>query len=686
MKLLYLVFLLIVISECNCQIVVIDPGHNYDDIGVYKTELEIMTNWNVANKLYNLIVSHPILDWMPVLTRENNLSGNIVSLSNRELIANTLEDEYNGEVYFLSIHCNAGDSPNQGTGTETFYCTNEYDNYDRLQDFAQSIHNNMVEYGKWYSRRCMTNYDYRGWHLGVLDNLTMPHCLNEIGFVDNDNDAVKLETEPWRQRFSHAYYQGLLDAFSDLTITNFQIYNIPSYENNNHYCKVSITVKNESVNSYYGKLRMKLLDLPFYNLEVNTSEFCDLGGEEITYILPGESFTQEFEAHIPFTMELGKIVKLESLETGYTDWIEVPCPDNNKHIILPINGARIQGVVYDAAYSALNGVEVYAYQPPVLKSYDFNIWNDLQTFDPTIDYTNYQGEYEILVPSDWEEAIISIRSSPNYDEQLVSTSINSTLTHSYTNTPVVLGVGSGANDCSSYPSGTPEYPRIWYNRLFERFSDYYLNGNASPAFACLSGKLNIEVEPIYETNIDLVRCGAVSDFTKVLVYSKIVDVSIPYERNPSSSGYFYKYKIGLTRCDKNYNPLENEILREFSIERDDIISLPLSSIDILSNLQTIGINNNTFYKLRIGTDCFAAMFEDNHTTLNIYTGTTNYFITEYLNIKPFYAAENQIDIHTVIDIPLEVVAGEKIIIHPGTVIDAEFEAKIDNSIRATFRQ
>ncbi len=192
------------------QVIVLDPGHNYDDIVTgYRSETEVLTNWDVANKTKALIETYT--GWSVFLTRENNDPGpeNHVSLSAREDIANQLEAASPGEVLFLSIHCNAGG----GTGSETFFCNKTCKSDSLLLHYALNVQQKMVITGAWRDRRCVEDATYLGFHLGVLDGLMMPNALNEIGFVDHPYDAAKLLDNNWRACFALAYLEAFHETF-----------------------------------------------------------------------------------------------------------------------------------------------------------------------------------------------------------------------------------------------------------------------------------------------------------------------------------------------------------------------------------------------------------------------------------------------------------------------------------------
>ena len=108
------------------KVLVIDPGHDYEDVvSGYRTDTEVNTNWEVANMLMDHVYADPFVNWECILTRsENEDNGITVGITERKDIANFIESIYPGEVYFLSIHCNAGGG--SAKGTESFYCNHTF--------------------------------------------------------------------------------------------------------------------------------------------------------------------------------------------------------------------------------------------------------------------------------------------------------------------------------------------------------------------------------------------------------------------------------------------------------------------------------------------------------------------------------------------------------------------------------
>ena len=191
----------------------IDPGHFQGD---ERTDIEIRTNLAVALRLRDLLDEDTIrgisgIAWKVRMSRDTAHSRKIDVkegldldlLKHRALDANDFKADL-----FLSIHCNG----NGGTGTETFWC-DEGSEFVESQKFAKIVQKHMVERGEWRSRRMIEDNEYLGYHLAVLKDLTVPGCLNEIGFVDSD-DVKKLESPYWQDRFAEAYRDAIFEYFN----------------------------------------------------------------------------------------------------------------------------------------------------------------------------------------------------------------------------------------------------------------------------------------------------------------------------------------------------------------------------------------------------------------------------------------------------------------------------------------
>ncbi len=191
---------LLMVVEGNAQVIVIDPGHGYASDGSNpdgRTDTEIATALAVGLKLKSKIENR-CSGWTAHMTRSTR--NGWISLSQRRTMSNSW-----GADRFISIHCNAGG----GTGTETFWGRRSNAAKQSNVDFSGEIQDRMVEMGEWRDRRSAEDYSYLGYHLGVLSGNNAPGVLNEIGFVDHENDKPKLLSDSWRDIFADAYLKAL---------------------------------------------------------------------------------------------------------------------------------------------------------------------------------------------------------------------------------------------------------------------------------------------------------------------------------------------------------------------------------------------------------------------------------------------------------------------------------------------
>lgn len=200
MKNIFKILLVLFAIQVQAQIIVIDPGHGYgattSDNPDGRTATEIETSLEVGLRTRNLIQGS--CNWTVYMTRTTNLNS-WISVTQRAQMSNN----WNADR-LLSIHCNAGG----GTGTETFYCTQDDTTTAPDIAFAQKIQTDMVANGQWNNRRCVEDNSFLAYHLGVLRYSSATGCLNEIGFVDSA-DATKLNSSTWRDTFALSYFNTL---------------------------------------------------------------------------------------------------------------------------------------------------------------------------------------------------------------------------------------------------------------------------------------------------------------------------------------------------------------------------------------------------------------------------------------------------------------------------------------------
>ncbi len=178
----------------------IDPGHGYTNGNPSqgnpdgRTPTEIYTNFSVAQKLYNRLQNCSAIRGYQTTT-----GNKFISLYQRAQKSNNYYVDR-----FLSIHCNASGATCCGDGTETFY----YKNTNSTgKSWSQKVQNRMVSQGQWNSRGIKPGNFY------VIRATNAYACLSEIGFVDNPNNASKLNNNWWRGQFAYAYELAMRDQY-----------------------------------------------------------------------------------------------------------------------------------------------------------------------------------------------------------------------------------------------------------------------------------------------------------------------------------------------------------------------------------------------------------------------------------------------------------------------------------------
>ena len=89
-------------------------------------------------------------------------------------------NNYNPDV-FISVHCNSS-SNSQACGVETFY-RDEYD-----LELATCVQEALIEATGLKDRGIKSDVEDLGRRLAILNNLTVPAILVEIGFISNPED------------------------------------------------------------------------------------------------------------------------------------------------------------------------------------------------------------------------------------------------------------------------------------------------------------------------------------------------------------------------------------------------------------------------------------------------------------------------------------------------------------------
>lgn len=665
--------------------VIIDPGHDGEDIATgNRTAAEVNTNWEVANKLKTLILNDMQLGWDAMLTRtENDNDGRITDLYHRTFVGNAYQDANPGvEVYFLSIHCNGKPASvkERAYGTVTLYCNHTYSSNDQLlQRYARNINKDIVEIGEMHDKKnCGEDLPFEGFHLGVLDGLYIPNCLSEIGFVDDYDDQLKLLDDNYRNKYAFAYFEAIKATHSDLEVLSYNFDNLPCFSNNQYFTKVTVTLKNVSKNNFSGDVKTILRYLPYRKIDPINQDFCQLGNYQSVSLASGQQISLSFSANIYSTLEVGMALCFESRRGTISTWEYLPAPNYKRIIKVPMNAAKVQGTIYTSSYIPLAGADIWSYQLPTLKSTYVN--SDF--FDPTSSLSDEDGKYDILVPSDWNEAIISVRNYSNYDEIKLSPIANSTLSHYFKSSPIVIGVGSGSGSCGNIKGQSPNDPQILWGQL-DSFDQFGINGQPEISFAKPNEQLRFCVfpKPKNRSGFQLYSCGG--SLHKLLIYTSITECYIQeYPITNGKAPFSYKYFITLSEIDSQNNTIGIPRILEVNETRSD--QLFVEGIDINKALTSNGIilALGKRYKLKLKYFSFGQLgdeYDEKETILNVYSGD---LILEDPNIKGnIYTSDNIILKNANINSQLELKATNSIKIQPQTLIKGSFHALINSGLK-----
>lgn len=185
-------------TEQDVLTVCLDPGHGGMDPGCdYNGRMESEDNWALALAVKQEMESKGI---EVVMTRNDNDTK--VFLKDRVAIANA-----SGADYFISLHRNKG----EGYGIETWMtATNDTTVTETL---TNNVHNALVGVGVQRDRGVKTGTETgEGSDYYVIGNTTMPACLLEFGFINNEEDNRLFDAN--KQAYAQAITQAVLDTYA----------------------------------------------------------------------------------------------------------------------------------------------------------------------------------------------------------------------------------------------------------------------------------------------------------------------------------------------------------------------------------------------------------------------------------------------------------------------------------------
>lgn len=178
----------------NGKTVVIDAGHGGRDSGaaangLREKDLALDVSLRTRDKLQ-------ALGYKVLMSRTTDI---YPSLSDRYNLANN-----NNADAFVSVHFNSASAPT-ATGIETLYSTKNSAN----KGFAQSIQGQLIN---------QTGERDRGLklrnNLAVLNGTRGPSSLVELGFINNPNDAKKINTQSYLDKCATAIANGIHNFLS----------------------------------------------------------------------------------------------------------------------------------------------------------------------------------------------------------------------------------------------------------------------------------------------------------------------------------------------------------------------------------------------------------------------------------------------------------------------------------------
>lgn len=189
------------------MVVVIDAGHGGEDSGaVANGILEKDINLSIALKLRDMLTAS---GYTVIMTRDTDISiydnsastvheKKVSDMKNREAIIN------GGSNHILiSIHQNKFEQ-SKYSGAQIFYSNNNADSVK----LAESIRLSVTGLLQPDNKRELKSDDGS---IYILKTAQVPAVIVECGFISNEEEAAKLNTEEYQSQMAFAVYCGFLD-------------------------------------------------------------------------------------------------------------------------------------------------------------------------------------------------------------------------------------------------------------------------------------------------------------------------------------------------------------------------------------------------------------------------------------------------------------------------------------------
>lgn len=172
--------------------IVLDAGHGGKDSGAVGNGLK-------EKDLTLAIVKHIgrlLAEYEGVEVHYTRTDDRFLELSERAAIANKTKADF-----FLSVHINAGG----GTGFESYVHPNA--------NSATIAYQNVIHAEIMKAIGNVTDRGKKRANYAVLRETHMPALLTENLFIDNKNDAAKLDSEQFLLQVAYGHVQGIVKAF-----------------------------------------------------------------------------------------------------------------------------------------------------------------------------------------------------------------------------------------------------------------------------------------------------------------------------------------------------------------------------------------------------------------------------------------------------------------------------------------
>ena len=171
---------------------------------------EQLINLKIVLKLQNLLEqsgTNVILtrsDEKGIYSEKSNsiFEKKVSDIKNRVQIVNN-----SGANLLVSIHLNKYPQSSIYRGWQTFYNNNNEDNIKIAEILQESLNEN-IEYNN--TRNCK---NISGIYL--LDNITIPSCIVECGFLSNEEETKLLKSEDYQNKISWGIYLGIIKYFKE---------------------------------------------------------------------------------------------------------------------------------------------------------------------------------------------------------------------------------------------------------------------------------------------------------------------------------------------------------------------------------------------------------------------------------------------------------------------------------------